>query len=82
MFVTRPDPRPAAVFHKGLAIFNSIHAGANSVAAIGDATGFPATTIIRVLSLLVHEDDIVEAQMEHGALRLSVKSRGLPEDLA
>ena len=73
--------RPAAVFHKGLAIFNSVHAGATSIAAIREATGFPPSTIVRVLSVLVHEDNIVEAHMVGRELRFAVKMRCNPDDL-
>lgn len=73
--------RPAAVFHKGLAIFNSICAGATSIAAIREATGFPPSTIVRVLAVLVHEDNIVEARMAGGVLHLAAKMRYNPDDL-
>lgn len=73
--------RPAAVFHKGLAVFNAIGAGATSIAAIREATGFPPSTIVRVLSVLVHEDNIVEAHMVDEVLHLFPKMRCNPDDL-
>lgn len=79
--MTGDNIRPAAIVHKGSAIFDSINAGATSVAAIGKATGFPATTIVRVLSILVHDDDLVEARLARGELRLSVKSGHNPDEV-
>ena len=79
--MTRHSGRPAAVFHKGLSIFSAIHAGASSVELIRKATGLPATTILRILPLLVHDDHIVEARMTSGDLHLTVKIRCNPVDL-
>lgn len=74
------NSRPAAVVHKGLAIVNSIRGGATSIAAIAEATGFPSSTIVRVLSVLVHEDGVVAARLTRGALHLAVGIQAKPDD--
>lgn len=68
-------PRPIAVFLKGHEIFGSIAAGRSTIAEIADATGFPATTILRVAALLV-EDRIVTAHVADDDLRLTMTYRG------
>jgi len=69
------ESRPAAVCMKGHAIFQSVEAGHSSVQAIARATGLPHTTILRVLSLLIEEDDVVATKIIDGELNITVKNR-------
>jgi len=74
--VTIPhEPQPIAITLKSEAIFGSIAAGRSTIAAIADATGFPATTILRVAALLV-EDQSVTAHVAGGDLCLAITGRG------
>lgn len=77
--MNQPEIRPPAVHQKSLAVLQSVAAGNSSVSAISTATGFPASTILRVLSLLVEDDDIVDASMVDGQLNLTFKPADTPE---
>lgn len=77
--MNQPDIRPPGVHQKSLAIFQSVAAGNSSVPAIAEATGFPASTILRVLLLLVEDDHVVDASMVDGQLNLTAKPADTPD---
>src|SRR3546814_11069053 len=75
MTMSPHEPRPVGVFLKGLEIFRSITAGHATIAEISDATGFSASTILRIAALLV-ADNIVAPHVVGRDLHLTLTYRG------
>lgn len=66
------EPRPMAVFWKLHAVYCAVNSGKALLEDIADATGLPATTIVRVATLLV-EDKRIKAEVVDGHLCLKMR---------
>lgn len=57
-------PRASGIAAKKSDILDAVRRGHDTIAAIGRATGYPATTVIRVAALMVDEQVITAKRID------------------